>query len=80
MSSRPKRELDDVEPPVKAPPSGPSSHRDKRRKSGATGDDNISRLFTAGLRKNAKARRGGVRVEGGEQGELERVERERERR
>jgi hypothetical protein len=92
IASRPslssKREHDDIDEPEpprgpKAdakPPSGPSSHRDKRRKSGTTGDDNIARLFTAGLRKNAKARRGGVRTEGDEGRELERVERERERR
>jgi hypothetical protein len=60
------------------PPSGPSSHRDKRTKSG-TGDDNIANLFTAGLRKNAK-RRGGVRMEGDAERDMERVERERERR
>jgi hypothetical protein len=61
------------------PPSGPSSHRDKRTKSGTTGDDNIANLFTAGLRKNAK-RRGGVRMEGDAERDMERVERERERR
>ncbi|CAG5178485.1 uncharacterized protein ALTATR162_LOCUS8724 [Alternaria atra] len=60
------------------PPTGPASHRDKRRKSGATGDDNIANLFTAGLRKNAKARRGGVRTEGDVEREM--MERERERR
>ncbi|RAR03017.1 homoserine O-acetyltransferase [Stemphylium lycopersici] len=60
------------------PPTGPASHRDKRRKSGTTGDDNIANLFTAGLRKNAKARRGGVRTEGDVEREM--VERERERR
>ena len=64
---------------VKAP-TGPASHRDKRRKSGAKGDDNIANLFTAGLRKNAKARRGGVRTEGDVEREMDRVERERERR
>lgn len=61
---------------IKAP-TGPAGHRDKRRKSGATGDDNIAKLFTAGLRKNAK-RRGGVRTEGDVEREM--VERERERR
>ncbi|KAF2821348.1 hypothetical protein CC86DRAFT_448836 [Ophiobolus disseminans] len=86
LSSRIKRSRDDEpEPPrgpraeTKQPPSGPSSHRDKRRKSGTTGDDNIANLFTAGLRKNAK-RRGGVRIEGEEGRDVERVERERERR
>jgi hypothetical protein len=91
-SSRPslssKRSYDDDEPePPRGPkadvkpPSGPSSHRDKRRKSGTTGDDNIAKMFTAGLRKNAgKARRGGVRTEGDMERDLERVERERERR
>ncbi|KAF1834918.1 hypothetical protein BDW02DRAFT_568608 [Decorospora gaudefroyi] len=60
------------------PPTGPAS---KRRKSGTTtGDDNIANLFTAGLRKNAKARRGGVRTEGDVEREMERVERERRRR
>lgn len=59
---------------IKAP-TGPSSHRDKRRKSGATGDDNIANLFTAGLRKNAK-RRGGVRTEGDVEREMEIRERE----
>ena len=58
-------------------PTGPSNHRDKRRKSGATGDDNIANLFTAGLRKNAKARRGGVRIEGDVEREMEIRERER---
>ncbi|RMZ67926.1 hypothetical protein GMOD_00004005 [Pyrenophora seminiperda CCB06] len=90
-SSRPspssKRSRDDVDdefsvpkgPKADAnPPTGPASHRDKRRKSGATGDDNIANLFTAGLRKNAKARRGGVRHEGDVEREM--VERERERR
>jgi hypothetical protein len=58
-------------------PTGPSNHRDKRRKSGATGDDNIANLFTAGLRKNAKARRGGVRIEGDVEREMEQRDRER---
>jgi hypothetical protein len=85
LSSKRSYDDDEVEPPrgPKAdarPLSGLSSHRDKRRKSGATGDDNIARLFTAGLRKNAKARRGGVRTEGDMERDLERVERERERR
>ncbi|KAF1937405.1 hypothetical protein EJ02DRAFT_385705 [Clathrospora elynae] len=94
-SSRPslssKRNRDDVDEPkcTEAPkgpkadikaPTGPASHRDKRRKSGTKGDDNIANLFTAGLRKNAKARRGGVRTEGDVEREMERVERERERR
>ncbi|KAH6285282.1 hypothetical protein HBI39_241200 [Parastagonospora nodorum] len=84
LSSKRSYDDDEVEPPrgPKAdarPLSGLSSHRDKRRKSGATGDDNIARLFTAGLRKNAKARRGGVRTEGDMERDLERVERERER-
>ncbi|KAH9868029.1 hypothetical protein IAQ61_007336 [Plenodomus lingam] len=61
---------------IKAP-TGPAGHRDKRRKSGTTGDDNIANLFTAGLRKNAK-RRGGVRTEGDVEREM--VQRERERR
>jgi hypothetical protein len=84
-SKRSHDDKDEVEPPrgpkadVK-PPSGPSSHRDKRRKSGAPGEDNISKLITQGLRKNAKARRGGVRTEGDADRDLERVERERERR
>ncbi|KAH8704661.1 hypothetical protein GQ44DRAFT_716409 [Phaeosphaeriaceae sp. PMI808] len=83
--SRDDIDIDEPEPPrgpkadVK-PPSGPASHRDKRRKSGTKGDDNIANLFTAGLRKNAKARRGGVRTEGDVEREMERVERERERR
>ncbi|KAL5115382.1 hypothetical protein ACEQ8H_006758 [Pleosporales sp. CAS-2024a] len=75
-----QHEMEGAPREVKPPPSGPSSHRDKRRKSGAAGDDNIARLFTAGLRKNAKARRGGVRTEGDMERDLERVERERERR
>lgn len=58
-------------------PTGPASHRDKRRKSGTTGDDNIANLFAAGLRKNSK-RRGGVRTEGDVEREM--MERERERR
>jgi hypothetical protein len=62
-------------------PTGPASHRDKRRKSGAGGDNSIANLFTAGLRKNAgKTRRGGVRTEGDVEREMERVERERDRR
>lgn len=62
-------------------PTGPASHRDKRRKSGAGGDNSIANLFTAGLRKNAgKSRRGGVRTEGDVEREMERVERERDRR
>jgi hypothetical protein len=62
-------------------PTGPGSHRDKRRKSGAGGDNSIANLFTAGLRKNAgKTRRGGVRTEGDVEREMERVERERDRR
>lgn len=64
---------------VKAP-TGPASHRDKRRKSGAAGDNSIANLFTAGLRKNAGKRRGGVRTEGDVEREMERVERERDRR
>lgn len=65
---------------VKAP-TGPASHRDKRRRSGAGGDNSIANLFTAGLRKNAgKTRRGGVRMEGDVEREMERVERERDRR
>jgi hypothetical protein len=65
---------------VKAP-TGPAAHRDKRRKSGAGGDNSIANLFTAGLRKNAgKSRRGGVRTEGDVDREMERVERERDRR
>jgi hypothetical protein len=86
-SSRPssKRPLDDSEPAedhtasVPKAPTGPAS---KRRKSGGgvKGDDNIANLFTAGLRKNANAkRRGGVRTEGDVEREMERVERERER-
>lgn len=79
-----KRSYDDDVPEAPRGPRAESSstptgpHRDKRRKSGATGDDNIAKMFTAGLRK--KARRGGVRVEGDEGRDLERVERERERR
>jgi hypothetical protein len=62
-------------------PTGPGSHRNKRRKSGAGGDNSIANLFTAGLRKNAgKTRRGGVRTEGDVEREMERVERERDRR
>lgn len=60
-------------------PTGPSSHshRDKRRKS----DDNaIANLFTQGLRKHAKGRRGGVKMEGDVEKELERGERERDSR
>ncbi|KAE8863572.1 hypothetical protein PTNB73_06779 [Pyrenophora teres f. teres] len=83
-SKRPRDDKDDEVPVPKGPkaeakpPTGPANHRDKRRKSGATGDDNIANLFTAGLRKNAKARRGGVRTEGDVEREM--VERERERR
>jgi hypothetical protein len=58
-------------------PQDTKSHRDKRRKDG---DDGIAGRFTAGLRKNAKARRGGVRTEGDVEREMDRVERERERR
>ncbi|KAF2274492.1 uncharacterized protein EI97DRAFT_451591 [Westerdykella ornata] len=61
-------------------PTGPSAHRDKRRKSG--GDSNaIASLFTQGLRKHAKgSRRGGVKTEGEVERDLERAEREREKR
>jgi hypothetical protein len=84
-SKRPRDEFDDSErgdvpkgPKADAkPPTGPASHREKRRKSGTTGDDNIANLFTAGLRKNAKARRGGVRTEGDVEREMEQRERER---
>ncbi|KAF2126094.1 hypothetical protein P153DRAFT_399556 [Dothidotthia symphoricarpi CBS 119687] len=60
-------------------PTAPAGHRDKRRKSGAGGEEtnSIANLFTAGLRKNAKARRGGVRTEGDVEREMERLERER---
>ncbi|KAI4605480.1 hypothetical protein J4E80_010541 [Alternaria sp. BMP 0032] len=85
LSSKRSRDDFDDEAPVPTgpkadakPPTGPAAHRDKRRKSGATGDDNIASLFTAGLRKNAKARRGGVRTEGDVEREM--MERERERR
>ncbi|RYN65086.1 hypothetical protein AA0118_g3440 [Alternaria tenuissima] len=83
-SKRSRDDFDDEAPVPKGPkadikpPTGPASHRDKRRKSGTTGDDNIAKLFTAGLRKNAKARRGGVRTEGDVEREM--MERERERR
>jgi hypothetical protein len=83
-SKRSRDDFDDEAPVPKGPkadvkpPTGPASHRDKRRKSGTTGDDNIANLFTAGLRKNAKARRGGVRTEGDVEREM--MERERERR
>ncbi|KAJ4358846.1 hypothetical protein N0V95_002699 [Ascochyta clinopodiicola] len=94
-SSRPsvssKRSHDEVEEIQDAPrgpsktevkaPTGPASHRDKRRRSGAGGDNSIANLFTAGLRKNAgRSRRGGVRTEGDVEREMERVERERDRR
>jgi len=49
-------------------PTGPASHRDKRRKSGTTGDDNIANLFAAGLR-----------TEGDVEREMMERERERER-
>ncbi|KAL6704848.1 hypothetical protein ACN47E_007531 [Coniothyrium glycines] len=71
---------------ARSPPTGPAGHghRDKRRKSGtATGDDGIVGLFTAGLRKkNAKSgqRRGGVRMEGDVERDMEARERDRERR
>jgi zinc finger CCCH domain-containing protein 13 len=63
-------------------PTGPSAHRDKRRKSGED-KNSIANLFTAGLRKTAgktRERRGGVKMEGDVERELERSERERERR
>lgn len=86
-SKRSRDEEPDVEDAPRGPksevkaPTGPASHRDKRRKSGAGGDNSIANLFTAGLRKNAgKSRRGGVRTEGDVEREMERVERERDRR
>jgi hypothetical protein len=74
-----KRSLDDdTEPPrgPKAAPAGPS----KRHKStsAAAPNDEINKLIIQNMRK--KARRGGVRNEGDAERELERVERERERR
>jgi hypothetical protein len=87
-SKRSRDESQEVEDAPRGPsksevkaPTGPASHRDKRRKSGAGGDNSIANLFTAGLRKNAgKTRRGGVRTEGDVEREMERVERERDRR
>ncbi|KAJ4986139.1 pre-mRNA-splicing factor 38B [Stagonosporopsis vannaccii] len=87
-SKRPREDEVDMDDAPRGPsksevkaPTGPASHRDKRRKSGAGGDNSIANLFTAGLRKNAgKARRGGVRTEGDVEREMERVERERDRR
>ncbi|KAF2015304.1 hypothetical protein BU24DRAFT_421608 [Aaosphaeria arxii CBS 175.79] len=62
-------------------PTGPSAHRDKRRKSGEA-TNSIASLFTAGLRKTAgkRERRGGVKMEGDVERELDRSERERDRR
>ncbi|KAF2112693.1 hypothetical protein BDV96DRAFT_580257 [Lophiotrema nucula] len=79
-----KRSRDDIEPEEpqaasedKAIPTGPASHRQKRKKSG---EDNIANIFTAGMRKHAGAskRRGGIKVEGDVERELERTERERD--
>jgi len=80
ISSKRGREEDVPQAPrgPKAENNLPTGPREKRRKGEST--DNITRLFTAGLRKNAKARRGGVRIEGDEGRDVERVERERERR
>ncbi|KAF2794631.1 hypothetical protein K505DRAFT_374492 [Melanomma pulvis-pyrius CBS 109.77] len=61
-------------------PTGPASHRTKRRKSDIN-SDNVANLFAAGLRKHAGARerrRGGVKNEGSVERELERTERERD--
>ncbi|KAF3041044.1 hypothetical protein E8E11_006794 [Didymella keratinophila] len=90
-SSRPslssKRSRDD-EPDVDDAPRGPrgdvktpAGPAAKRSKPDSRGDNAIANLFTAGLRKNAgKSRRGGVRTEGDVEREMERVERERDRR
>jgi hypothetical protein len=82
-TKRSRDDIDDIDIP-KGPkseakvPTGPASHRDKRRKSGATGDDGIQSLFTAGLRKkNASTRRGGVKTEGDVERDMEMRERER---
>ncbi|KAF2714598.1 hypothetical protein K504DRAFT_496520 [Pleomassaria siparia CBS 279.74] len=80
-----KRSRDTIEhddaPAVEAKvPTGPASHRSKRRKSDMN-TDNVANLFAAGLRKHAGARerrRGGVKTEGSVERELERTERERE--
>jgi len=60
-------------------PTGPSTHRDKRRKSSDAGGMDLASALTKGLRKKAGApRRGGVKTEGDVERELERVERERD--
>ncbi|KAH7115050.1 hypothetical protein B0J11DRAFT_539738 [Dendryphion nanum] len=61
-------------------PTGPAAHRDKRRKSGANGDDAIANLFSGALRKRTRERRGGVKMEGDAERDLERGERDRDRR
>jgi hypothetical protein len=78
-----KRSHDEVETVDGKPelPTGPASHRDKRRKS-RDGDGNggqLANLFTKGLRKKA-GKRGGVKTEGEVERELERTERERDSR
>ncbi|KAF2465788.1 uncharacterized protein BDR25DRAFT_345954 [Lindgomyces ingoldianus] len=68
------------------PPTGPSAHREKRRKSGMQdGAKGISDMFTKGMRRQAAGggggrRRGGVKTEGEAKADMERAERERERR
>jgi hypothetical protein len=75
-----KRPRDNDEPAateVKGIPTGP---RSKRRKSDIN-SENVAQLFAAGLRKHASGRerrRGGVKMEGEVERELERGERERE--
>ncbi|KAF2736191.1 hypothetical protein EJ04DRAFT_551431 [Polyplosphaeria fusca] len=69
---------DDRKPPI---PTGPANQRNnKRRKSG---EDAITNMFTMGMRKHGGStggrRRGGVRVEGEAEREVERGERERDR-
>jgi hypothetical protein len=70
---------DDAETVKDATPTAPSSHRDKRRKSGGDGGPDLASMLTKGLRKSASGkRRGGVKTEGDVERELERVERERD--
>ncbi|KAF2634770.1 hypothetical protein P280DRAFT_523750 [Massarina eburnea CBS 473.64] len=76
-----KRSRDEAEEKGNDAPTAPSSHRDKRRKSRDAGGNGgqLANLFTKGLRKSA-GKRGGVKTEGEVERELERTERERDRR
>jgi hypothetical protein len=70
----------DTDEPAAVEAKIPTGPRSKRRKSDVN-SDNVAKLFAAGFRKHASGRerrRGGVKIEGEVERELERSERERE--